>query len=321
MQPKGTNVLVTSIGSKVPLLKEVRLAMKRHGNKYTLLIGSDLNEACIGRHFVDQFISLPPTEELGLDLLLEKCGRHDIGVIIPTRDGELPFFAKYRRELLANGIHVLVSSSEVIRICTDKLEFYLWGSNLGYPVIPTEKALSPRLGRTELWVVKERMGAGSRHLGLALTAEQAASYAVRLRDPVFQPYIEGREYSVDVYVDRNGKVKGGIARRRVVVVNGESQVTESVDHPAMVRLCTDMASKLNSHGHLVFQVLEDREGRLHLVECNARFGGASRLSVRLGLDSFYWFLAEACGISLDDIPFVPPSAGVTMVRHAEDIFI
>jgi carbamoyl-phosphate synthase large subunit len=78
------------------------------------------------------------------------------------------------------------------------------------------------------------------------------------------------------------------------------------------------ASALGLTGHMVFQAIEDRSGRVHLMECNSRFGGASTLSVAAGLDSFYWFFRECMGDDLHDVAFVESPEGLRQVRYASD---
>ena len=41
------------------------------------------------------------------------------------------------------------------------------------------------------------------------------------------------------------------------------------------------------------QLIVEKNQRMHVVECNCRFGGASTLSVIIGLDSFVWFILES----------------------------
>jgi len=65
----------------------------------------------------------------------------------------------------------------------------------------------------------------------------------------------------------------------------------------------------------------DGEGRYHLVECNPRVGGASRLSWQAGLRSLDWFLAEALGKDADAIPFRLAESEMRMVRYPEDRFM
>jgi carbamoyl-phosphate synthase large subunit len=309
------NVLVTSISKKVPMLKAVRRAMDKAGGN-GLLFGADADPDCIGSFFVDRFWTSPPIGELTVDDLVWYCRTHGIAAIIPSRDGELSFFAGTREALRENGINVMVSSQVCVDVCIDKLRFYHTLLEAGFPVISTYEQLS---FNAERYVVKERYGAGSAGAGVALDACQAVRHAKKLRAPVFQPYVGGREVSVDVYVDAQGKTKGVIPRRRIRVVGGESQITKTFRDEALEHMCAEMAESLGAYGHVLFQLIEDRFGEWHVLECNARFGGASTLSVAAGLDSFYWFLQESHGRDLSKFPFERSRRELTLIRHAEDL--
>jgi carbamoyl-phosphate synthase large subunit len=78
---------------------------------------------------------------------------------------------------------------------------------------------------------------------------------------------------------------------------------------------------LGIYGHAVFQLIQSSTGGLHVIECNARFGGASTLSIAAGLDSFYWFLLEACGDSLSQYPFARCRRELRQIRFARDLVI
>src|SRR5690606_24418263 len=161
-----------------------------------------------------------------------------------------------------------------------------------FPAIPAYEDLS---FDAERYVVKERFGAGGAHAGLGLDAEEAARHAKRLQHPIFQPYVAGTEASVAVYVDASGRAKGVVCRKRIRVVNGESQITATFRDADLERMWAEMAERLGAYGHVLFQLIRDEAGNWHVLECNARFGGASTLSVAAGLDSFGWFLRESRG--------------------------
>ena len=79
------------------------------------------------------------------------------------------------------------------------------------------------------------------------------------------------------------------------------------------------AESLRLYGHILFQVIKNGNGDFYFVECNARFGGASSLSVAAGLDSFYWFLLESGGVGLSDYAFVQSATPLRQIRYASDV--
>jgi carbamoyl-phosphate synthase large subunit len=314
----GLNILVTSISKKVPLLKSLKKA-KAKLNEIDQVIGADSNNNCIGKFFVDQFWNMPLIEQLELKEFIEYCKQKKIFCVIPTRDGELSYFAKNRDIFLNNNIHVMISDSKAVKACLDKLEFFEEGKKLSFPVIQTTKKIEEL--DCSSYVVKERYGAGSRKIRLNLKKEEAVSHGNSLDNPIFQPFIKGKEFSVDLYVGKDGKTKGAITRTRELIVDGESQITETVQNPELETMCSQFVEKLNLYGHSVMQVIIDSEGNLNIIECNNRFGGASSLSQEVGLDSFFWFLLESLGGNLDDYSFTRSSSDKKQIRHAEDLIV
>lgn len=312
------NVLVTSISRKVPLLKAVRAAMEKLG-WCGALIGGDTDPQCIGRYFSDDFWHMPPLAAMPDETLLCELQARRVKCVIPTRDGELLYWST-RRELLAGyGITVMVAAPGSVRQCLDKLLFYRMCNALTVAAIATSANITDIT--SEPVVVKERFGTGAKNIGLKLSRAQAMQHAQAMEQPVFQPYIDGCEYSVDAYVDRKGQVKGVVCRTRDVVVNGESQVTTTVRDTALESKCAVYLKKLQLYGHVVMQLILDKSGDIHIIECNPRFGGASTLSVVAGLDSFYWFLLEAAGADLDSYPFQRKSVCLRQVRYPSDLII
>lgn len=308
------NVLISSVSKKVPLVHCVREAL-RSLEISGKVFGADSNPQSIASYQVDGFWQMPPLEKLSVKELIAFCEQYQIKAIIPTRDGELPFYAEHQMALAERGIHCMVSSATAIATCIDKLLFYHMLQENKFPGIVT--ALQANIPLCDAYVVKERFGAGSKVIGLNLPPSEAHLHAVRLTSPIYQPFIEGEEYSVDLYIDRSGSCKGAVARRRECVVDGESQITATVSFPALETLCQKIAEHLQLYGHVIFQAICDRKKQLHLIECNPRFGGASTLSLAMGLDSFAWFFLECFQQPLP--LFNRSSVEKRQVRYAQDL--
>ncbi|MGD9719207.1 MAG: ATP-grasp domain-containing protein [Sulfurimonadaceae bacterium] len=282
-------ILITSIGAKIPLIKAVRRA-KDAFNPALAIIGGDSNHDALGRAYVDSFWQMPRLENLTLETLITYAQAHNIRAIIPTRDAELPFFASYKKTLAEAGIDVFVADTEAVAFCYDKLRFYQ-DAKLSWAI---ETALDIERLPAQKFVVKERFGAGAKSMACNVSKEEALAHAKELQEPIFQPFIEGKEYSIDCYVDKNMACRGVVVRSRDVVVNGESQVTTIVHDRELVQRAAEFVTCHGIKGHSVLQVLKNQNGS-YLIECNARFGGASTLSEYAGLKSFLWFLQEANG--------------------------
>ena len=311
------NVLVTSISKKVPLIKAVRSGVQKVSD-VPKIFGADADDSCIGRYFVDVFWHMPKLDVLPIDALISYCEANNIGAIIPTRDGELEYFASHKSLLLDHGIAVMVSEYSIISLCLDKLEF---ARIKGIQDIVIPACMSIKLVESEKFVVKERYGSGSKSIGLNLDSKSAQSHAKSLENPVYQPFRTGYEITVDAYVTANRNVKGLVIRKRDKVTNGESEVTTTFENGNLKKRFFDFLNKFDFYGHITLQAIVGGADEVHLIEVNPRVGGASMLSIHAGLDSFYWFYSEALGEDISAYPFQLVSKPLKLVRYAEDIYI
>lgn len=312
------NILVTSSSSKVSLVRNVRTAAEKMASNIKIF-GGDMDRECTSRFFVDNFWEMPLLNELSAEKVKDYCLKNKIGVVIPSRDGELLFFAQNKDYFSRFGIHIMVSAVKSVENCIDKLSFYRENKTRIPNIIPAEEDIDQL--EEGKYVVKERYGSGSLSIGINLSRQEALDHAKGLAAPIYQPYIKGKEYSVDAYVAKKSDVKGVVMRERVKVVNGESQITTTYSDHALENALRNSIENLNLYGHIVLQVIVTEGGSAHIIECNPRFGGASSLSIQKGLDSFYWTLLESRGVELTAYPFVRKERELTQIKHTQDKYI
>lgn len=316
-QDRPVGVLVTSSARKVPLIQATKAAAKKLG-PHVHVIAGDIDHMAVTRYVADAFWQMPDTDDASIDALLEGCKARRVRVILPTRDGELPFWARNRVLFQQHGIEVIVSPPDAVMRCLDKLGFADFGLAQGLPVIPasqTPKGMGHRL------VVKERFGAGSERIGLDLDPEAAHAHARQLDNPIFQPFVAGEEISIDAWMDDAGRPVGVVLRRRDRVVHGESQITTTFRDTAIEALAERVLSALDLRGPVVMQVLISPGGAVSVIEVNARFGGASTAALRVGLDSLYWSLAQALDRLKGGAVFLRSTGEVRQMRVPADMVL
>ena len=314
--PNAFNVLISSASKKIPLVRAMQNAAHKIHTAARVVAG-DLSPDALAAYVADEFWVMPITKDENVDEIIAGCRARNIRAVLPTRDGELKFWSCHAKEFRAAGIAVIVSPEAAIDICIDKLAFSDFGKSLELPFIPS--AQSPELLDSVRFVVKERFGAGSREIGLNLGLDDAIAHARELKNPIFQPYIAGTEISVDAWLDKKHVVKGLVLRRRDAVMSGESQVTTTFTNCAIEAQVKLILAALQLSGPVVLQAMIGADGSLHVIECNARFGGASTASIAVGLDSFYWSLLDAFGLDTIYIPFMRTPGELRQVRTAYDL--
>ena len=316
--PAFGNVLVTSASKKVSMVRAVQAAARKIHPDMKIIAG-DMDENALTSHVADGFWKMPRVADLEAGVLIAGCRERGIRTIIPSRDGELMFWSENQAQFEQAGIAVVISDAESICTCLDKLAFAKFGTARSLPFIPA--ALHPDDVGSGPYVVKERYGAGSRKVGVNMNRDIATKHGAALENPIYQPYIAGREISIDAWADHSHQIKGLVLRARDRIVEGESQVTTTFRDPAIEAVCLGVLQALRLRGPIVMQAIVDASGRVHVIECNARFGGASTTSIAAGLDTLYWSLLEAAGADLCEYPFDRVTGEVRQVRVPSDILV
>jgi len=309
------NILISSASKKISLVN----AMKKAANKCNIsakIIAGDSSSDALSFYIADDFWQMPYTNDNNLQEIITECIKREIDIILPTRDGELIFWASNADKFRENNIFVIISPLESINNCLDKKAFSDFGFTNNLPFIPS--AFDINEINSTLFVVKERFGAGSKSIGIGLDKSNALIHASNLENPIFQPLIDGTEISVDAWLDKNFKVKGIILRKRVKVVDGESLITTTFSNIKLEKEIVEILEKLKLLGPIVLQAIIDANEGIHIIECNTRFGGASTTGIAAGVDSFFWSILEAKNIEVEKYPFIRSSKEIRQIRLTSD---
>lgn len=289
------NVLITSAAAKIPLVRAFRTALAGQG----AVIAADAASDSPAGAAADGFVTIRRTDDpQALEELILLCGLRGIGLIVPTRDGELPFFARHREAFEAQGVRVLVPSPDSVRVCQDKRAFTRMLERYGYPAI---QILDPT-GALPDFPLFARPVTGAAGKG-ARKIETREDLTTLRPDDLLHPFIDAPEVSIDLLMDLDGgRAVQAVARERVLVVAGESKVTKVIEAPEAVAVAMRLGQALGLVGHNTVQTFLHPERGPLLIEINPRFGGASVLSVAAGLDSPARILAMLRG---DDSAYEP----------------
>ncbi|MBN37411.1 MAG: hypothetical protein CMI29_03005 [Opitutae bacterium] len=296
-------VLFSSLSAKISLYEKV-LQSARKFDERARVIGVDCDPDCRAASRVEEFARIPPLEEMDTETLTSYCQELKVTHVIPTRDAELACWSTKRDHLKQNGIQVMVSAQRALKTCQDKLLFSSSLKSLAVRPIATSEHLSTL--PCNQFAVKERLGCASKSIGLNLDREKAMKHARSLERPIFQPMIQGSEFSAESWINSAGKCQSILLRWRSKVVDGEaheSEIFENKEWEGSMQNAFEAIPGLS--GHALGQVIVDSENCLHLVEINPRLGGASPLALTAGLSSIEWFLLQSTGRE-NEIPVQPP---------------
>jgi len=305
------NILITSSSAKVLLVKEFNEYADREGIK---VFTADISKNIATAFFSDKHFVLPRTSDK--DAFLEQlrliCRSNNISLIIPTRDGELQLMADHKEQFAALGTKILVPSPESTRICLNKREFANFLVKYGYSPIPETDVMD-----FPLFV---RPVTGSAGIGTCrVLNENQLNDIMSGGDFLVHPFIDADEYSLDLLMDFDGNALQVVCRKRIHVVSGESKVSRVISMPVLEQWAMEIGELLGLVGHNVLQAFHSDETGPLIIEANARFGGASNLSIAAGLDSVRRIIGMHIG---DPVALANRQIeiGLTMYRYSKDIF-
>jgi carbamoyl-phosphate synthase large subunit len=312
------NVLITSASRKVALVDAFRRALAAEGGGQVL--AGDTSAFAAALYRADRGILLGRNDEPSfVDDVLGLCVAEDVRLVVPTRDEELPTFARARQRFAAVGVMVLVPTPDVVETCQNKRQFVAFCNAHGFPVPRTYEPHEIDLTLLAPLFVRPSRGKGGR--GLHVRSAVDLKYALNeLPDPLIQECVEGREYTVDLFADFDRRVISVVPRERIVVFGGESFVSRTVRNTPLMELATSLAGALGLVGHNTIQCFVDSQERIHFIEVNPRYGGAANLSFAAGAPTPLYAVQLALG------RHVPSHVGDfeddrIMLRYTEDLFL
>jgi carbamoyl-phosphate synthase large subunit len=241
--------------------------------------------------------------------LLATVDRYGPDVVIPNMDSATVLLSAVRSQLEDRGCWAVVSSAELCSRMEDKYLANEWLLDRGVPVPG---------GSSPLKIAKPRRGYGSRDQFIGTPDELAAFLSFHEADAYFvQSFVEGQEYTVDAYVDRSGRLVAALSRKRLEVVAGEVDVSETHRNAAILHLTEKVLSAPGWIGPITLQFIDAASCPV-LIEINPRFGGGVTHSIHSGLDMPRWILRERLGRELGPAPDWPD--GSVMTRAGRDVF-
>jgi carbamoyl-phosphate synthase large subunit len=318
------NILISAAGRRVALMQIFRRALDRLDLAGEIL-ATDVTRAAPAFHAADRGFQVPHARDAAfIPTLLQICREHSVRLLVPTNDHELPRYAAHRDEFAGLGTRVAISAPEVVEIGRDKQRTHFWLVSHGFPTVRQATAAELLEGRAHLdfpLIAKPRFGSAS--IGVTRVHErEELERLARGGERIVQELAPGVEHTVDLLIDRNGRCRCAVPRRRLEVRAGEVSKGLAVRIPALQSLARRLGETLpGTYGCLNFQVFFDgATERSAIIELNPRFGGGYPLSYHAGATFPEWLIEEILGR--------PTSCeadgwedGWVMLRYDEAIFV
>ncbi len=298
------NILLTSVGRRSYMVQYFKNALKGKGK---LFASNSIDTYSLT--LADEYTITPKIfDESYIKYLLNYCSEKKIKAIISLFDIDLPVLAKNKECFESEGISVVVSKYEVTKICNDKWKSYnffktnnidtpktfcylenvfdsLNCDEIKYPLI-----LKPRWGMgsigiyeasndDELRVLYNKVLEKIKETYLHFESEEDMSKSV-----LIQEKINGKEYGLDVVNDLSEKYVTTVAKRKLAMRAGETDIAEIVEIPELSSLGEKISRNLKHIANLDVDCFIAEDKRVYALEMNCRFGGQYPFSHLAGVN-------------------------------------
>lgn len=317
-------VMICAAGRRVALVDIFRHALQML-NQLGAVLTTDITRTSPAFHRGDRQALLPSYREADcLQAMIELCRTRQVRLMIPTIDPDLPFLAEHRQKFDAMGVSINLSGSQTIAIGKDKQATHRWLTEHGFATVdqalPQQVFDSPGDWPFPLFC---KPVAGSASIGAQRVADaDALRLLARRGDYIVQRIAPGREYTVDVYVDRQGRCRCTVPRLRLETRGGEVSKGMTVRNEKVMDLARRVAEALpGARGVMNIQIFDDPpSGQTNVIEINPRFGGGYPLSDRAGATMARWLLEETLGIECT-ANNEQWQDGLVMLRYDDAVFV
>ncbi len=273
-----TNVLLTSVGRRVELVRRFQAAYRRLGIQGNV-VATDVDWLAPALQVVDRPYLVPRFNHADfIPTLAEICAKEEVSLVLPLIDPEIPVLAAGRTALEATGARLGVVSDRAARIASDKWETYRFFRQVDIP--------TPRSCLASDWrdsslnypvVVKPRTGSAGHGIHRVEDAVELSRLANSLNHHLIQERVDGPEVTVDVVCDLDGELLASVPRQRIAVRGGEAIKSVTIDDDQVLDYCATIAKLLPAAGPITIQCMMNGS-QPFFIEINARLGGGVPLS-------------------------------------------
>jgi len=276
-------ILITAVGC--PGAPALLRSLRENGEREVRLVGVDMNERSIGRHFCDVFETVPAGSDPGFaGAVLDICRRENVEVVLPQSSYTLEGLAIEKDSF--GEIVVVVASIDAIRRANDKAETFALCDKIGVRVPAWRRVASPteieqagkELGYPEREIcMKPLVSSGTRGFRVisasadrrkqllenrpgvpeALRLEEAADLAGGSGvEWLIMELATGTERTIDGYAEQ-GEILLGYPKTREAMRAGLAMYFETLDSPELMEAGAKIIRELDFDGFFSVNLVGD----------------------------------------------------------------
>ena len=286
------------------------------------IVAIDCDELSVGNHLSDKGYVVPmSTHPQYWKEVLSIIEKEGVTLILPTGDADIRHFSKHRRTLENRNVSVFMSDYNTIRMCQSKQWFFEYC----YNTLPLPFTSPNWADLSFPMFAKPEAGSGSRGIKICNRVSDVKSLdkeesVHRSSNYIFQEYLPGQEYTVDVLCDMDSQVKAVIIRERIQIKAGISSKGRIVYDEEIQQLCVSMCHHMNLKGPVCIQLKRDSFGKPKFIEVNPRLGGGTYFATLAGVNIIEGIL-KLKNETTTHSPILPTPKEITVLRYYNEIVV
>ncbi len=244
-------------------------------------VAVDVNPLAPALYHADAHAFVPRVDDPAyVPSLAELVAEHDLRLVVPLTDLDHGVLTRAREEI---GALVLLPPSEVVDALADK-----WLAHLLF--------VERGIGSPDTWLpdgvpadvafpvlVKARRGFGSRNIFRCADRRELDFFLdYTSADSMVQSCCSGKEFSIDVFCDLEGRCLNAVPRTMIESKGGESIKGMTVADADLVEVGRHVSETLGLVGPANIQCFREPDGTHRVTDINPRFGGGFPLPTAAG---------------------------------------
>ena len=297
------HILFTSIGRRVELVEAFQKAAQKLGVKL-VIYGADVSKTAPALFYCDEIVEICKImEPKYISELIKICEKNKIDALIPTIDTDLLMLSSNKEKFEKIGTKVYVSSYEHVKLCRDKRLTSEFFNSCGLHSPSVYDNINKYHGKYPAFI-KPIDGSSSIDAYMVKNIKELKLFSEKIGEYIIQPYIEGKEYTIDIFCNYDGSSVFITPRERLAVRSGEVLKTRISQDDIIIEEMKKLIETFRPCGQITVQLIQERSLREnYYIEINPRFGGGAPLSIKAGADSAMALLLDVMGKQLSFQPY------------------
>lgn len=313
------NLLILSPGRRVEIVEYFKETFHSAGRKvYTL----DMSPYAPALYSGDEFFRIDKDFnhlDRYINHILDICREKSVSVILTLIDPELVLLSDYKEKFEAQGINLILSDLDFIKQTFDKFGFYNTYKDtikLVETVGSYEDALKKLNNGEWSYPLFAKLRDGSASIGIKKIATPNDFEGVKEnKQYIYQPFIDGIEYGVDVYFDMiSGDLVSVFMKKKIAMRAGETDKAVSVKSDKVLEEIKKLKNIKGLYGPIDVDVFVSNNGEVFINEINPRFGGGHPHAYGCGVNFMKLILNNLEGRTNEPV-FNNYKEGIMMLKY------